>query len=358
MPDPAPPLDVPRSLACLTPAWMTAALAGSFPGAVVGEVRVGPVSDGTNRRAAVHLGYRVGRGPGRVFVKAPGRPLNRLALLALGAVETEARLFGSGVDLPLEHPAAYATAVDRRRLAAVVVMEDVTSRGATPNDATVPLTPAQVERGLAGLASLHARFWGRLPASLGFLGPWRLGSAWAPVSGASLAWSRRRLRRLGGAGLLPTSAGTARLERQFRRWAGLAATGPRTLLHGDPHPGNTYARPGPATGFYDWQLARTGLWVHDVGYFVQSSLRPDDRRHHERDLLAGYLDGLHRHGVHPAPAPDQAWDLYRLAPAYGLCTWLHTLSGGGFQPADRCLATIERFAAAYADLGTARFAPR
>jgi hypothetical protein len=34
---------------------------------------------------------------------------------------------------------------------------------------------------------------------------------------------------------------------------------------------------------------------------------------------------------------------------FGLGTWLHTLSGGGFQPVEVCLATIERFASAYAD---------
>jgi aminoglycoside phosphotransferase (APT) family kinase protein len=123
---------------------------------------------------------------------------------------------------------------------------------------------------------------------------------------------------------------------------------PQTLLHGDPHPGNTYGLADGTTGFYDWQLVRSGTWAHDVGYFVISALTVADRRAHERELLAGYLDALTRLGV-PRPDRDDAWRLYRRTPVFGLASWLHTLSGGGFQPTETCLATIERFAAAYAD---------
>jgi hypothetical protein len=344
-----PVLSVPRSWSGLTPAWMTVALAGHFPGAVVTRVRIGDVADGTNRRAQVGLLYRSGRGPETVFVKREGRVLNRLALLALGALESEAQLFDSGVRLPLEHPTPYAAAVDRRRLATVVVMEDVTLRSARPNGATVPLTVGAVHSGLQGLGRLHAAYWDRpLPEPMRFLRPWRLGRAWAPVSQASLMRALHLLRSGGHASLLPPGAAATTLERRFRRWATVAIRGPQTVLHGDPHPGNTYALPGGVTGFYDWQLVRTGNWSHDVGYFITSSLGVADRRTHEQCLLRSYLVELGRAGA-PAPDFEAAWRLYRETPAFGLGTWLHTLSGGGFQPVDTCLATIERFAAAYAD---------
>lgn len=275
---------------------------------------------------------------------------NRLALSALGALDSEARLFDSGVRLPVESPAPYAAATDRRRLATVVVMEDVTLRGARPNVATVSLTPAAVRDGLRGLAGLHAAFWDRpLPASLRFLRPWRLGVGWAPVSWLSLTWALRRLRAGGFAGPLPPGLDASTLERRFRAWAATAAAGPQTLLHGDPHPGNTYALPSGATGFYDWQLVRTGNWSHDVGYFLVSSLGVADRRAHERELLGGYLEELGKGGV-VAPGFATAWALYRQTPAFGLGSWLHTFSGRGFQPVEVCLATIDRFAAAYVDL--------
>jgi aminoglycoside phosphotransferase (APT) family kinase protein len=342
-------LSVPRSWSSLTPGWMTAALAERFPGVVVSEVRLDDLADGTNRRARVQLRYQSGSGPESVFVKREGRVLNRLALLALGALESEARLFDARAQLPLEHPTPYAAAVDRRRLATVVVMEDVTLRLARPNLATVALTVGQVRSGLRGLARLHAAYWDQpLPEPMRFLGPWRLGITWAPLSLASLARGLHLLRAGGQAIPLPPAANAATLERGFRRWAKLAASGSQTVLHGDPHPGNTYALPGEETGFYDWQLVRTGNWSHDVGYFIVSSLDVADRGAHERSLLRYYLDELTRHGA-PAPDFEDAWHLYRLTPAFGLGTWLHTLSGGGFQPVEQCVATIERFAAAYAD---------
>jgi len=186
-----------------------------------------------------------------------------------------------------------------------------------------------------------------------FLRPWRLGRQWAPVSFASLARAMHVLRSRGHADVLPASADAATLERGFRGAATAAAAGPQTILHGDPHPGNTYALGDEVTGFYDWQLVRTGNWSHDVGYFVVSSLDVVDRRAHERSLLQAYLDELTSAGA-PAPAVDEAWHLYRRTPAYGLGAWLHTLSGGGFQPLDECLVTIERFSSAYVDHQTAR----
>ena len=328
---------------------MTQALAARFPGAVVGDVQSLDIADGTNARARLRLRYRSGQGPERVFVKREGSPLNRLALTALGAREAEAGLAGCAERLPLEMPDLYAGAVDRRRLAAVVVMEDVTLRGARPHGGTAPLDVDQVHSGLAGLARLHATYWARpLPHGLGFVRPWRLDRGWAPVSLASLLNARRRLRAVGHADLLPVCAGPTEVEHGFRRWAALARLGPQTLLHGDPHPGNTYALADGTTGFFDWQLIRSGTWAHDVGYFVVSALTVADRRAQERELLGGYLEGITRLGV-PGVDTEDAWQLYRRTPVFGLASWLHTLSGGGFQPTETCLATIERFAAAYAD---------
>jgi hypothetical protein len=345
---------VPGSLDELTPDYLTRALSARFPGAVVDHVEAGAVGNGTNRRATLALSYREGSGPSSVFVKIHGRLMHRLALVALRAWQTEAMLAASGADLPLEHPAFYAAATDRSRLEYVVLMEDVTARAGRPNDATTALSVGQVADGLAGLARLHAAFWDRpLPPALRFLAPWRLGRAWAPVSRASLAHGLRRLRRTGHDELVPRHVDAAGLERQFRASAHLAEAGPRTVLHGDPHPGNTYSLPGERTGFYDWQLVRTGSWSHDVGYFLAGSLGVRDRRAHERELLAGYLDSLGSAGA-PPPGFADAWDRYRSSPAFGLATWVHTYSAGSFQPESVSLATIERFAAAYSDLETHR----
>jgi hypothetical protein len=163
---------VPRSLSELTPEWLTAAIADRCPGAVVSDLAVGPVADGTNRRASVRLQYASGSGPPAVFVKAPGRILHRLALLALGAWQTEAQLAAAAPDLPLAHPLPYAAAVDRQRLAAIVVTDDITTCGGRPNDGLTALSVAEVRDGLAGLARMHAAYWERpLPGALRFVQP-------------------------------------------------------------------------------------------------------------------------------------------------------------------------------------------
>ena len=90
-----------------------------------------------------------------------------------------------------------------------------------------------------------------------------------------------------------------------------------------------------------------------MGYFLSGSLRVEDRRSHERRLLAHYLDEVRAAGGDP-PGPAEAWERYRATPAFGLATWMHTYSAGTFQPEDLSLATIERFSAAYEDLETHR----
>jgi hypothetical protein len=328
---------VPRDWAGLTPEWLGEAL-----GRPVSGVSVSDVAEGTNARARVEVRLRRSDAPMHLFVKREGRLVNRLALTALGARDAEADLARSGLDLPLEHPAYYAGAVDRRRLAAIVVMEDVTARGAHPNDPREPLSVDHVAAGLRELAALHVAYANRpLPQ---FVRPWRLGRQWAPVAWAGLVHARRKLRRLG----VGFDVDVGQLERDFRGWAAIARMGPQTLLHGDPHPGNTYTL-GERIGFYDWQLVRLGSWVHDVGYFVASSLSIADRRAHERDLLASYLKCVSSAGGGPEELTD-AWSRYQRTPAYGLGAWLQTIAAGTFQPLDVCLRTIERFLAAYREL--------
>ena len=43
----------------------------------------------------------------------------------------------------------------------LLVMEDLTVRGADPRDATRPLTVEQAANGVRGLGRMHGRYWGR-----------------------------------------------------------------------------------------------------------------------------------------------------------------------------------------------------
>jgi aminoglycoside phosphotransferase (APT) family kinase protein len=126
---------------------------------------------------------------------------------------------------------------------------------------------------------------------------------------------------------------------------------PQTLLHGDPHIGNTYVLPGGEVGFLDWQVARRGNFSLDLGYFLQGALTIADRRNHERELLEEYRDAL----ALPAdemPTMDEVWLRYRASVAHGLTLWLCTASadGGLWQSAEVAVTLAQRYAAAYADL--------
>ena len=102
---------------------------------------------------------------------------------------------------------------------------------------------------------------------------------------------------------------------------------PMTLLHGDPHIGNTYVLPDGEVGFLDWQVLRRGNWSLDLGYFLQGALTTEDRRRHERTLLEQYRDALDL-PADELPGMDEIWLRYRASVAHGLCTWLCTASAG------------------------------
>ena len=344
---------VPKSWAEITGEWMTAALAADFPGAVVSGVTLTMRDDGTNRRARLSLTYAAGQGPDTVFVKAVDPDHRELIKMTSGLLH-EPRLFTAGVELPLEHPRVHAAIIDEDAEDFVLVMEDLTARGADPRDATRPLTVEQAADGVRGLARLHGAFWGERLATPGldWLEPFVAwdGMQYAPLPAA--------LERLGDDA--PASVQALAIDDLVDGiWKPFIATltgpgVPTTLLHSDPHIGNTYLTAGGAVGFLDWQVARRGNFAVDLGYFLQGALTTADRRASERELLGEYR----AHLVLPAgelPSPEEIWLRYRASVAHGLTTWLATASAGElWQRPDIALALAQRYSAAYEDLDTAQ----
>lgn len=352
-------LIVPRSWTDVTADWMTAALARDFPGVVVDGVTVAMRDDGTNRRARLSVTYGPGpTGPATVFVKAVDPDHKEMIKYTSGLLH-EPRLFNSNVRLPLEHPTVYAAPIDETDEEFVLVMEDLTARDADPRDATRPLTVDQAANGVRGLGRLHGAFWGERVVRPGlewlepFL-PWD-GMQYAPLPAA--------LERLGDDA--PPSVQALTIDhlvegiwKPFIRT--LTASGvPQTLLHGDPHVGNTYVVAGiggkDTVGFLDWQVARHGNFSLDLGYFLQGALTTADRRVSERDLLGEYRDSLAGAlDPHELPSAEEIWLRYRASVAHGLTTWLATASAGElWQRPDIALALAQRYSAAYEDLQTA-----
>jgi hypothetical protein len=346
-------LSLPRGWDDITPDWMTVALSRHHRGAVVDDVSVALRDDGTNRRARLALTYSAGSGPATVFAKAVDPDHAELVALTSGLYH-EPRLFTSGVELPLDHPTVYTALIDEDRSDFLMIMEDVVARGADPRDSTRPMTIDQVADGVRGLARMHSRFWGaRLQAhpALDWLEPF---VAFQGLEYAPLHIAHERL----GDTVPAEIPGLSGTELFVDIWARYIATltgspdAPPTLLHGDPHIGNTYVLPGDEVGFLDWQMARRGNWSLDLGYFLQGALTIEDRRRGERDLLEEYRGALDL-PADEMPTPEEVWLRYRASVAHGLAIWMATLSGGdAWQRPDICLAFAQRYSAAFVDLET------
>ncbi|WNG90393.1 phosphotransferase [Mycobacterium sp. ITM-2016-00317] len=346
----APELSIPQGWDEITPDWMTSALSQHFPGAEVSGVRVALRDDGTNRRARLALEYSAGEGPATVFAKAVDPEHADLVELTSGLYH-EPRLFASGVALPLDHPQVYLAAIDEPRRDFLMIMEDVAARGADPRDSTRPMTVAQAAAGVRGLARLHSEYWGeRLTGhrDLSWVEPF---VAFQGLEYAPLHIAHERLGDTAPAEVVALS-GTELFVDIWARYIGTLTDSVPTLLHGDPHIGNTYVLPDGTVGFLDWQMVRRGSFSLDLGYFLQGALTIEDRRDSERDLLDEYRGAL-RLPADELPSAEDIWTRYRASVAHGLAIWMATLSGGdAWQRADICLAFAQRYAAAFVDLQT------
>ena len=341
---------VPADWTDVTPAWMTAALQRDFPGVEVAAVELLSRDDGTNRRARLGITYGKGEGPGVLFVKAEGAW--RESHAKNGNLFNEPELFAARVPLPLDHPRSYHVVIDHEALDYVVVMEDVTLRGADPRDATRPMTVTQVENGIRRLAALHSAYWDldRSAPGFGWLQTWKATEGWRESLGPGLPVGRAR-----AADLLPPDM-AARPDCDLLdlclRSISTFGTGSVTLLHADPHIGNTYVLPGDDVGFLDWQVCRRGSWAMDLAYFMVSALTVADRRAVEDHLLDLYRRSL----TIPAPDlpdPEEIRLRYAAGHPYGLVIWLVTHQSDRSQRPDVCRALIERFATAFVDSDSA-----
>jgi hypothetical protein len=340
---------VPSRWEQITPEWMTAVIGERYPKSKVGSVSIVNRDDGTNRRVRLALTYKRGTGPLAVFLKTH-ETSHRGVHLRNGNLFNEARLFAARVPMAVEHPLVFHSIVDWFNLNFLLVMEDLTQRGADPRDATRPLSVEQVANGLRGLARLHSQYWNFSNKTHRKL---RWVKTWAPTEGWQQGLSQRiptGLMRAGDA--LPASIASLDAREIVDIWARYVATlarGSLTLLHGDAHIGNTYVLPDGTVGFLDWQVVRRGEWSQDVGYFLIGSLTDADRRASERELLEEYRGSLR---VPNPPTPAEAWLRYRATPAYGLGIWLSTLGADGFQSKAISLALARRFATAFVELET------
>lgn len=222
--------------------------------------------------------------------------------------------------LTMRTPPCVASVTDREAVRCILIMADMIAAGVHFYNALEPLTVDQVAETLDQLARLHAR-----PELL-------QGNDWIPcrideltTRPPHISWEKiQELMHDERRADLPARTLDAQLLK--RGMEVLAQEGkalPRTILHGDCHPGNVYRTAEGRLGFTDWQLVHQGHWALDVAYHVASVLPVDVAEKEERHLLDHYLEALKKHGG-DAPERESAWLAYRRSPVYGYYHWAIT----------------------------------
>jgi hypothetical protein len=208
-------------------------------------------------------------------------------------------------------------------------MEDLTLRGARFPNALDGVGVAEIRGLIETLAALHGRFWESpsLQSELRWLATPVSGGMYPVFQALGLDLIRNQVESNPYKAALIDPLGKTVDELWSALWKAqeILSTGPQTLLHGDPHIANTYLLPEGPGGFLDWQLVVKGRWAHDLTYLIVTGLSTDERRAHERELIAFYLEALRRQGVETPPTLSEAWLRYRQAAIWGLVIgWLIT----------------------------------
>ena len=323
----------PSQLDELTPDILTAALADGSPGVAVEAVeivaakRCGDGVASTADRVVIDLTYRAGTGSG-----LPQRLVLKTMLATPHApaamYENEVRFYRElRHDIDIEAPTAFASHFDEATGHFGLLLEDLTARDARFPSAIEHVSLDEVRSILAHLATLHARFW-RSPRFNGDL-------AWVPsptsggmfevfdLIGLELIEDQVARNPFKQELIAPLNRSVAQMWDLLWQVQQRHTAAPPTLLHGDPHLGNTYLLTGGHGGLLDWQLMMRGSWAHDVTYLMVTALDTETRRHHQHDLLAEYLDQLGAAGVTDVPTPQAAFGQCRVAALWGLVIgWL------------------------------------
>jgi hypothetical protein len=232
-------------------------------------------------------------------------------------------------ELTIEAPRTFGGLFEESTRHFGILMEDLALRSARFPNATTEVSLDELSGLVATLAELHAHFWAspRLEGDLGWV-PTRLFGGMFPVFdgiGRELIRYQVEHHAFKAALLRPLNRSVDQLWEDLWESQRILAAGPATLLHGDAHIANTYLLPDGSGGLLDWQLMARGNGANDLTYLLVTALAPEERRKHERELIAFYLDELRRHGVEGPPRPDEAWRRHRLAVIWGLVIgWLIT----------------------------------
>ena len=366
-----PDLTIPRTPVDLTPDWLTAALreTGSIKESTVTSFEMEPdIAAGAGfmgQLARVELRYDRPEpdAPASLIAKFPTyAPDNRALADVFRFYEMETRFYEEiAGEAELRTPRRYYSAMAEDSTDFILLIEDLAP--ARVGDQLASCSSDQAELAIRELAKFHATWWESPRLSeLNWL--WRLddpvriqtaqvvyGQAWGPFK-----------ENFGG--LVPSTLLTLgeAFPGKIPEIMGRLAQPPLTISHGDYRLDNFFfATPegGPPFAVVDWQVMSTGGGLFDVAYFMSESLRPDDRKANEMDLVRMYHITLTERGIQDYDF-DRCWLDYRAATLF---CWQYAVVIAGLldsaneRGVELFTAIVERVASALTDLDAAELMP-
>lgn len=346
---------IPRSLAEVDESFLTELMQSACPGVAVTGFAIEGEVHGTATKAKLRLSYAAGpAGPTTLYIKGGWEEGSEI-LRQVGIYCREPRAYAELLPrLGVTAPRCYGAIWDEATLEGVLLLEDLDAAGAAIRSPESLVGADEAHDLLLGLARMHAATAGsRLPR-----GAWirplfkdseRPGSYLRHILEERQLTSYLSLPR--GAAIPGQLRDPGVIRRAFDRtlaW-GLGERS-AVLLHGDAHVGNSYVDAAGQPALLDWQCVSTGGWAFDVAYYLSSALTVEDRRAHERDLLAAYAACLAASGG-PVLTADAALRSYAAYLSYGFLVWL--ANSTSFQPERFNALVASRFAEAMLDHGVA-----
>ncbi|MEM8925302.1 MAG: phosphotransferase [Actinomycetota bacterium] len=231
------------------------------------------------------------RPPSSVVVKLPLDGANGDAARASGAYRREALAYTDVLPhSPIRHPVAHLVHLETDG-GVSIVMEDLSSH--RMSDQMDGMAAADAVAVAIGLRRFHDA-WTGAPALDGLAVRRATPSTFAPEA---LDNGLDVLRRRWAADLdehIITAFDTLVTRRATLVDRFGAAPRP-TLVHGDPRADNLAFAPDGAPVLFDWQQLAVQLGEADVAWLAATSLRVEDRRSIDRELVAAYGGGIDRY---------------------------------------------------------------
>jgi hypothetical protein len=228
----------------------------------------------------------------------------------------------------------------------IIIMEDLEERGIKPYWMGDMCSLNHARAGAVALAKIHSKFWNsdRFEHDLCWIRPRsrRFGELWMRKLSQD---SRKRFLATDMGKNLPVY-----MHNLIRQWDENCTTvynywetKPQTLLHGDPHLGNSLEYKDGTAGYYDWQCLFRGYGYRDLSYFLMTAMTNADCKAHEKEIFKLYTATLEQNGVNVDHG--EAWldyTLFALDALDAVLTSLANSSGFGHAQSgfERALETM------------------